>query len=255
MASFIDMSWKVDEDRRKRAAAAGTETTDQRPNLQRLSLGKRVRGLLRPERRRKRAVQESGIAQRHQEHMNAPTEPRILSSDEEGEEKPLPSSHIHDIEEITALPPMPGQHRTMPARRLGLLPSPAPSQDGMEESSLEDLTDQALDDALAAADSPGNRNSTRPALPAEWMIDLPRPLRTAMSDSSLRVSSRQAGLVPLPLAVYLPGSVPLPGFAEVEVVGSRPVGARGEEDGGDDREQDTPASGMEVGGGHAGHGV
>lgn len=221
-----------------------------------------MKEFLRPGLRKKRALEEYDIAQNLQARTDEPTEAPSLPDaglqmlwDHGNQSMPalLVQQSDDDValssddeDEITALPPLPRCYNTMPADH----PEPPLSlvQEGDSDGpSLEDLADQAMDEALAAADAPGNRSSIRPALPAHWLTTTPthspRQLRSVFSDGDLSLVVRDTGFLPLPVAVFSTSSIPLPSFR------SLPATARieGESDGGD---PDTPASGRWLGGGN-----
>ncbi|KAJ8107260.1 hypothetical protein OPT61_g8990 [Boeremia exigua] len=268
MATFIDMSWKVDEDRRKRAIAEAANaehvevstvthesnhngvdssqpstapTTAERDTLQRLGWRQRVKEVFHPALRKKRALDEFALSQRVHTHMAQPIEPpslpgtgrERLSAFKEYLESRSPSDEWdedvlredYDDDEITALPRMPG-HRGTQARQESLLPWDEPSNEPFQEE-----FDQAMDEAFALADAPGNRSSTRPALPAEWMANVSR--KRAVGSANQHAPVRRTNFLPLPSAVSLPGSVPLPDCVGVAdstrpSTGNRPATVRGE---------------------------
>lgn len=175
----------------------------------------------------------------------------------EPDEKPLPPSPVDetdqnltrtgDDDELQALPPLPGHRYKAPAAPS--MPAPLPTQDedeNVDGPSFESLADQAMDEALAEADAPGNRSSTRPALPVEWRAEA---FSQTMGSSNMMqpTSASHIGSLPLPSAVLSPDLGWLPNLS---VSTSRLGTARAGMDEDSDGAQETPTSGKWFGGGN-----
>lgn len=216
--------------------------------------------------RDKRLAEELTIAdyilekpeQRVEPYVESPSLPGAgLQKLKEQDEKPLPPSPVNetdpnltragDDDEIQALPPLPGHHHEAPAAPS--MPAPLPTQDEHENVDgpfLESLADPAMDEALAEADAPGNRSSTRPALPVEWRAEA---FSQTMGSSGMMqpTSTSHTGFLPLPSAVMSPGIGSLPNLSvSTSRLGRTRAGM--DEDG--DGAQETPASGKWFGGGN-----
>lgn len=139
-----------------------------------------MKEFFRPGLRRKRVLEELAIAESIEPATEGPMEVPSLPGAgllklQAMEENSLPASPLDnsfvaemtpgdddDTEEITALPPLPGAG----GRFHTLIPAHAHQQ--VEELSVEDLADQAMEDAEAAYDAPGNRLSARRPVPIGW---------------------------------------------------------------------------------------
>ena len=144
---------------------------------------------------------------------------------------------------ISALPPMPGHQRQVSAVSSVDFDFLIDQQRN-DDPSLEDL----MDDALHAADAPGNRCSVRSPLPAAWRT---AEFSRMISSSHLtqQETSRSAELLPLPSAVFESGPGHLPALSSSRsvpnyaVTSSRPGTAGVDTEIGEDGAQATPASG------------
>lgn len=191
-------------------ASASASEAEQEPTLRRLGRLQRVKEFFRPALRQKRVLEELAIA----EAIDAPTKDLLeqpslpgagLLKLQELDERSLPPSPIDNNfdadmtrggdDEITALPSLPARVRPfytpMPTSR---------HQDemGMGRMRVEDLANQAMDEAKAAYDSPGNRTSRRLSLPAEWR-QLGNYARAVEHDGfEQQVLSATSAFLPLP---------------------------------------------------------
>ncbi|KAJ4357116.1 hypothetical protein N0V95_002772 [Ascochyta clinopodiicola] len=194
-------------------------TAEQVPVLPRLGRRQRAREFLRPGLRKKRVAEEFAVAQLITPEIEQPVETSSLPGAsllelQARKEKPLPISPIEegfdadmtrgsdDDDEITALPPLPGYRYQYPAYL-------SSSEEHSDLPSVECLADQAMDDAEAAYDAPGNRSSVRLPLPAEWMATRRESSRAVgMGGSGPPLPPAYAAFTPLP-DMSLPGP-PLP---------------------------------------------
>jgi hypothetical protein len=235
------------------ALAPAPAQTEERPLFVRMGWRLKLREKFSKSSRNKRLTEEwrkvQAIAGQPEQPAEEVDEPPSLPGAgltrlKEQDEKPLPPSPVDETDPnltrgdnddgILALPPMPGHHRRTSAVSSEDFEFPIRLQRD-EEPSLEDL----MDDALDAADAPGNRSSIRSPLPPQWRAT---EFSRTMSSRGIRQqeASRSTEFLPLPSAVlssdlgYLPNlsaprSVPI--FA---VASSRPGTARVDgDDGGD----------------------
>lgn len=191
--------------------------------LQRLGRWRRVKEVFRPALRNKRIVEKFALSEDIESRVEEPTEPPSLPGAGllklqawEGDLLPVPPwveefdadlTRGGDDDEITALPPLPTTHFYRPVPPLSAVNRYL--EEEMDEPSVEDLADQAMDEAMAVADSPGNRLSTRPPLPAEWLTDnFGPPRETSNGDLEQWVPPTSTMFLPLP-DLSSPGT-PLP---------------------------------------------
>ena len=228
-------------------------TAEQKPILQRLGWRQRMKKFLHPDLRKERVQEEVVLSQRIEPHLEGsvelPSLPGAGLQKLREREKPMPVSPIQedfdadltqggDDVEITALPPLPGY-------RYQASDGPQVFQERIYEPSIKYLADQAgqaMEEAMAVADVPGNRSSTRLPLTAIWTAEeLESPMTVGnggIEQQAQRIQTGQREPIPLPAAVFLPGATPLPCF---QVLGNKPATARSEADDIDNGEQKTSA--------------
>lgn len=95
-----------------------------------------------------------------------------------------------------------------------------------DEQSVDDLTAKVTEEAIAAADSPGNRRSPRLPLPAEWIANKPEPSK-AVGSSAVQTASAPYYMTFLILPDLSSPGLPLPNLS---MPGVRPAKAQRDAD-------------------------
>lgn len=220
--------------------SAATHVIEQELVLKRLGWQQRFKELLRPDLRKKRALEEFAISQHILVHVENPIEPPSLPGAglhllREREDKSPPTTPIDesdveltrgdDEDDMTALPPMPDRKHSPSVSCRTSWSLSMNEEDNADQFSVDDLADEAMDEALAVADAPGNRSSIRPTLPAEWIMDwpsTPKSTRAAAGPiTEQQTPMKQTGRLHLSSTMYSPMTSPTSSFFNFSTRGSR----------------------------------
>lgn len=208
--------------------------------LPRLGKWQRTKEFFRPGLRNRRIAEEFAAAERltpnEGEHAEQPLLPGnnllILKEREErlrhakpiGEEFDVDMMQEDDDDEITTL------QRPLDTEQcrygLRVAADTQVHEEKIDEQSLDDLVDKAMEEAIAAADSPGNRRPPRLPLPAEWIANKPESSKAADS-STVQPASAPYYMTFLFLPDLSSPGLPLPNLS---IPGVGPAKARSEVD-------------------------